>query len=346
MRLHNQMLLQPKLTDPQEVISYLTAMQAQEYAMAKWAIALRMPEADQSSIEKDFNEGRILRTHILRPTWHFVAPQDIYWLLQLSAPRVSQANASVYRGFGLDEKIFTKTNKVMEKALRDNNYLTRDAIREELAKAGIAGGDSIGMSLIMMQAELTGLIISGPRKGNKFTYALLEERAPKTKAMGRDEALAMFCRRYYKSRGPASIKDFTAWSGLTVKEAKEGVALLGKELETINVDGMDYYFMDNGAIPKKGQDSFLMPDYDEYGMGYKDRSVLINPDTPARKLHFDRVIILNGMVAGTWKRTLKKDTVRLDIQLYDKSQMESKAFTDAVNKYANFLQLKPELNFI
>lgn len=345
-RLYNQMLLKPELTDTQEVISYLAAMQAQEYAMAKWAIALRMPKADESAIEKDFNVGRILRTHILRPTWHFAAPQDIHWLLQLTAPRVSQANAFMYRKYGLDSEVFAKTHKILERALRDNNYFTRDEIREEMGREMIDTGDSIKMSLIMMEAELAGLIISGPRKGNQFTYALLGERAPKISSIDTEEALLLFCRRYYKSRGPASLKDFTTWSGLTVKEAKKGVALLGKELETVNIGGTEYYFIDNGTIPKKGQDSFLMPDYDEYGMGYKDRSILLNPSTPASKLHFDRVIIIDGMVAGTWRRTLKKDHVYLDIQLYDKADRDNKAFTDAIDKYANFLKLTPEINFI
>lgn len=344
-RLYNQQVLLPKLTNSQEVVSYMAAMQAQEYAMAKWAIALRMPHATENQIEKDFNEGRILRTHILRPTWHFAAPQDIRWLLQLTAPRVSQANAFMYRKYEMGEKQFANIHPVLEKALQGNNYLTRDAIREVLRKAGIDTGDSIMMSIIMMEAELSGLICSGPRQGNQFTYALLEERAPKVNAISRDEALALFCCRYFKSRGPATIKDFTTWSGLTVKEAKEGIAMISKELEKFSIDGAEYYFIDDlPALPKNGQVTFLMPDYDEYGMGYKNRSVLNNPKA-VQKTMFDRVVILDGMIAGSWKRTIQKDKVLIDIQDFGDEEV-SREMVAAINKFAVFLDKEPQYNFV
>jgi hypothetical protein len=344
-RLHNQHVLHPTLTTAQEVVSYMAAMQAQEYAMARWAIALRMPHASDAEIEKDFNDGKILRTHILRPTWHFAAPQDIRWLLQLTAPRVSQANAFMYRKYGMDEKQFARTHPVLEKALQGNNYLTRDALREVFAKAGIDTGDSIKMSIIMMEAELAGLICSGPRQGNQFTYALLEERVPKVKPLSREEALALFCHRYFKSRGPASIKDFTTWSGLTVKEAKEGVAIISKELERFTIDGTEYYFTDDKtALPKEGQMTFLMPDYDEYGMGYKDRSVLSNPQA-VQKTIFDRLVIVDGMVAGSWKRTIQKDNVLIEIQDFG-NQKVGDDMVAAIEKYAAFLGKTPQYKFV
>ncbi len=345
LRLYNQQLLQSHYTTPQQIVSYMAAMQAQEYAMAKWAIALRLqnPTTD-TIIEKAFNNGEILRTHILRPTWHFVSPIDIKWMLTISAPRVTQANAFMYRKYNTDAKFFAKCNSLIEKSLECNNYLTRDALRNILKQNSVDTGDSIKMSIIMMQAELEGLICSGPREGNQFTYALLDERTPQAKVLLREEALAELCRRYFVSRGPATVKDFTAWSGLTVKEAKEGIAMINKERSHFTADGGEYYFKEIAGIPQKGQATFLMPDYDEYGMGYKDRSVLQNPENPQKTI-FDRMLIVEGMVAGSWKRTLKKDKVIIEIQTFGNEEKKPEV-KKAIEKYAAFLEKEPEYNFL
>jgi hypothetical protein len=337
-RLYNQQVLAPSFNDTVQVVAHMVAMQAQEYAHAKWAIALRTAgTVTDDAIETLFNEGKILRTHVRRPTWHFVAPQDIRWILELTAPRVNAVNAFTYRKYGLDDNIFNKSNTIIEKLLRDKNYLTRDAIKDELAKAGIEG-DGTMMSAIMMKAELNGLVCSGPKQGSQFTYALLEERVPPDKKRTKEEALKEFTLRYFTSRGPATIKDYTTWSGLTVKEAREGLAL-NPDLDKITIENTEYYF--EGSVPKikKGQVTFPMPDYDEYGMGYKDRTVLNNPAT-TEKPKFDRMLIVDGVIAGSWKRTFQKDTVLLDIQFYKGYSASDKAIAEAINKYGNFLQKK------
>jgi hypothetical protein len=337
-RLYNQHVLAPSLNDPTQVVAHLAAMQAQEYAHAKWAIALRMKEpVTDDAIEILFTEGKILRTHMLRPTWHFVAPQDIRWMLELTAPRVNAVNAFTYRRYGLDDKVFSKSNTLIEKLLRDNNYLTRDAIKDELKKTGITG-DGIMLSAIMMKAELDGLICSGPRIGNQFSYALLEERVPPAKKLTKQEALKELTLRYFTSRGPATIKDYTTWSGLTVKEAKEGLSL-NPDLDKVTIEGAEYYFTGDVPKVKGGKVTFLMPDYDEYGMGYKDRSVLKIPASP-EKPKFDRMLIVDGVIAGSWRRTLQKDTVLLDIQLFKGYSASDKAIEEAITKYENFLSKK------
>jgi hypothetical protein len=344
-RQHNQKLTGSHFTKPEDVVSYLGAMQAQEYAMAKYAIALRMANPPtEDIIEKVFNDGDILRTHLLRPTWHFVARDDIRWMLAIAAPRVIAANGSMYRKYNIDDKLFTTSFKVIEKVLGDNNYATRDAIREELKKKNIEG-DSVYMSCIMMQAELTGLICSGPRQGNQFTYALIEERAPNAKQLNREEALRELCLRYFTTRGPASVKDFTTWSGLTVKDAKDGLAMITGELEKETINGADYYFP--SAMPSgKKEVSFLMPDYDEYGIAYKDRSVLSNPEIIKTTSIFDRAIIANGTIAGTWKRTIQKDSVQLDLNLFEPYKPTDEVIVKAVEDYARFLDKIPQINII
>lgn len=341
-RQYSQKLQGSDFTHPEQVVEYLGAMQAQEYAMAKWAIALRMKNAvTDHDIEKAFNDGDILRTHLLRPTWHFVARDDIRWMLDIAAPRVIANNGSMYRKYGLDDKVFSKCFMVMEKMLRDNNYTTRDAIRAELAKINIEG-DSVFMSGIMMQAELTGLICSGPRQGNQFTYALIGERAPKAKILNREEALRELCLRYFTTRGPASVKDFTTWSGLTVKDARDGINLIDDAVVKETIDGTDYYFSPDVPSGRKEM-SFLMPDYDEYGIAYKDRSALNNPKIKVVKTVFDRVIIIDGTIAGTWRRTLQKDNVLLEIQLFEPYTASDKTIVAAIDKYGKFLGKKVEL---
>lgn len=341
-RQYSQKLLRSDFTAPEQVVSYMAAIQGQEYAMAKWALALRMQDTSESEIEKALDEGRILRTHLLRSTWHLVAQDDIRWMLDITAPRVIKTNAFMYRKCELDQAIFNKCNAILEQLLRDNNYLTRDAIKQEFQTNGI-DGDGLRISLIMIQAELEGIICSGPRQGNQFTYALIDERAPNAKRLSREEALYELCLRYFKSRGPASVKDLTTWSSLTIKEAKEGLSMIEKDFEKTVIDGVEYYYPPDIPSIKDKQLDFLMPDYDEYGMGYKDRSVLIEPGSSGNKKQFDRVVIVNGMIAGSWKRTLKKDSVLLDLQLFEPYKITDQSIQSAIEKYSKFLERKVEL---
>ena len=249
-------------------------MQAQDFAMAKWAIGLRLPSLYDSDIEKAFNEGSILRTHLLRPTWHFVTPTDIRWLLALTAPRVNALNAYWYRKFELDMGIFKRCNDILAKTLAGGKQLSRTALKSTLDRAKIVA-DGFRLSYLFMRAELDGVICSGAREGKQFTYALLDEVVPvlSTLSFERDKALAELCRIYFTSRGPATIQDFAYWSGLSMKDARAGITLLKSQLEEIKMNGDLYHFVRlaaglKGNSPKTGslQTTFLLPDYDEYGI--------------------------------------------------------------------------------
>jgi len=187
-----------------------------------WTLAQRMRNTTNSLIEEAYNEGKILRTHLMRPTWHFVAPDDIRWLLQLTASRVNAACGSNYRKLELDEALFKRCNKALTRALQGGQHLTRTALRTVINQAGVVADDSIRLVHILLRAELDGLICSGPRLGNQFTYTLLDERVPETKTLNREEALAKLTRRYFTSHGPATLQDFIWWSGLTAADAKNG----------------------------------------------------------------------------------------------------------------------------
>ncbi len=191
------------------------AMQAQDYAMAKWAIGARLAGTTDRKVESSINNGEILRIHVLRPTWHFVAADDIHWMLQLSAPKIKSSLATRHKQLELSESVITKTNSIIEKTLSKEIYLTRDELADEFHKAGIRTDDN-RLSHILFRSEMDGIVCSGPIKENKLTYALLHERVPHKKEFSRDESLAELAKRYFNSRCPATLEDFIWWSNLTV----------------------------------------------------------------------------------------------------------------------------------
>ncbi|MBN2116537.1 MAG: AlkZ family DNA glycosylase [Anaerolineales bacterium] len=348
-RLHNQLLSQTKSTRPSQVVEQLGAVQSQDYAEAKWALAQRVKDVTtEAAIDQAFNEGKILRTHVLRPTWHFVAPADIRWLLMLAAPRVQAGNAFMYRKLELDKAIIRKSYTVLEKALQGNNQLTRAELGTAFQKAGIAAeGQRLGY--FMMSAELDGIICSGPRKGKQFTYALLEERVPRVKPLNRDEALAELVRRYFTTRGPATLQDFTWWSGLTMADARKGIEMVKAHFLNEMLDDQSYWFADSASpVHEKSPTAHLLPNYDEYFIGFKDRSAigkLVSPLRPeensvALNAH---IIILDGQIVGGWRRTLSKHAVILERNLLiDLTRGEERALAREADRYSEFLQLPVE----
>jgi hypothetical protein len=348
-RLHNQLLSQTSCTQPSQVVEWLGAVQAQDYAGARWALGQRMKNATDSAIEKAFNDGKILRTHMLRPTWHFVTPKDIRWMLALTAPRVHAANASMYRKLELDQAILKKSNAALEKALRDGKQLMRSEVASVFLKTGInAAGLRLGYFL--MYAELEGLICSGARKGKQFTYALLEERVPRVKASTQDEVLAELTQRYFATRGPATLQDFTWWSGLTMAEAKKGIELVKSQFVNEAVKGQRYWFRDvDSPVREKSPTAHLLPNYDEYFIGFKDRSAIgavaklagVGGNDPSLLAH---IIILDGQVIGGWKRTITKNAVRVELNLITNlTKPEQEAVVVEANRYGDFLGLPVEL---
>jgi hypothetical protein len=340
-RLLNQRLVGAAFTQPDEVVDWLGAVQAQEYPGATWAISQRTNGLSAAAIDQAFAAGAILRTHVLRPTWHFVTPADIRWILKLTAPRVHALNASYYRKLELDDATLAQTSAVMERALAGGKQCTRAELAASLEQAGISTSDRLRLSYIMMHAELEGLICSGAMRGKQHTYALLDERVPPTKALERDESLAELTRRYFTSHGPATIKDFTWWSGLSTADAKAGLAMNTSQLETAVIDGTTYWFaphlpVSNAASPM----AHLLPAYDEYTIAYKDHSALLDPRYADKVIAaFGIVIVIDGHIVGAWKRVLTKDSVVLTLNLFrELTEAESQALDLAVQRYGTFLQ--------
>lgn len=297
-RLLNQHLSTPHLKTPEAVVTHMGAIQAQDYAMSKWAIGLRLPNSHDTLIETAINEGRILRTHVLRPTWHLVTPADIRWLLALTGPYVKKGIAHYDKKLELTEAFYKKTNKLICKAL-ETGHLTRSEIKALLDQAGIQS-DSHRLVHIMIRPELDGLICSGARKGKQTSYALLDDRVPPSNPLSLEEALARLALRYFTSHGPATIKDFAWWSGLPITLAKQGLESIKHDLD----HEADYYFKENTAKP--ANTIHLLPNFDEYLISYDDK--------PAGKAFFKNTILANGEVAGTWTREIKKDKVTVSIE--------------------------------
>ncbi len=199
-----------------------------------------MKGVTDADVDRAFDDGRILRTHFLRPTWHFVAPADIRWMLALSGPRVNATNAHYYRKVGLDDRTLARCLTAVERALEGGRSLTRQELRSVLQKAGL---QSAGMRLayVMMRAELDGVVCSGPRRGKQFTYALLDERVPRSSSLDRDEALAALARRYFSSHGPATLRDYVWWSGLTARDARAGIEMAKPALVQDNLNDLTYW---------------------------------------------------------------------------------------------------------
>ena len=324
-RLHNQKLSSTRFAKPVEVVRWFGAVQAQDFNAAKWALALRMRKATDASVEEAFNKGEILRTHVMRPTWHFVAPEDIRWLLQLTAARVNQKCGPNYRKFELDAAVFKRSNKIFVKALRGGTHLTRPALKSMLNADGIDVSDPVRLAHILLRAELDGVICSGPRIGKQFTYALLEERARATKILERDEALAELARRYFRSHGPATLQDFVWWSGLTVEDAKRGIAQVG----TLD-----------SARPKQSSpnSAHLLPAFDEYFVAYKDRQITAGSLSTLDVL--GPTFVIDGIAAGRWKRT-NSGKIELSASRSLKKS-EKLALTEATDLFRRYLATQVE----
>ncbi|WP_410507446.1 winged helix DNA-binding domain-containing protein [Methanosarcina hadiensis] len=344
LRLHNTGLNNSPFKSPADAVSHSGVLQAQDFAAAKWSLGLRIKDSTDKDIEEAFNEGKILRTHVMRPTWHFVVPEDIRWMLELTAPRVKTLLAHYNKKLELDDALFARSNAAITRALQDHTYLTRQELKTVLANTGIET-DVQRLAHIIMWAELEGLICSGPKRGKQFTYALLEERVEKAKKLSREQALSRLALNYFRSHGPAQLKDFSWWSGLTVKDAKNAIELIKPKLEQVTLDGKTYWFSARAEITaQESLSAFLLSIYDEYIIAYKDRSDI----SEARKIEkmismgnaLTAVIILDGKLAGTWNKALKKSRVEIRLNPFrELGKDEQEALESEVARYGKFVGL-------
>lgn len=312
LRLQHQRLLGERWSSPLEVLRAQGAIQAQEYAVAKWSLAQRSAnEPLEGEIDALLAAGKILRTHVLRPTWHFVTAEDLRWIVTLTAPRVHAFNAYYYRKLGLDEEVVALSQKLLKKALSGGKALERKQISEIFAQNKL-DADGLRFTYFLMRAELDLLLCSGPMRGKQQTYALLDERAPLKNSLklSGDEALAELARRYFSTRGPATAKDFAWWSSLTLKEIKRAVELA--KLSRLESDGLTYFYAGELELAKKSASprAHLLQGYDEYVIAYSESRDLLNLAgragiVPPGKVQYTHAVTLDGQVVGHWRRDPK-----------------------------------------
>lgn len=345
-RVASQQLEQPRPGSPRDLVSWMGAIQAQDYEMAKWAIGIRLRSATLQAVNEALAAGDIIRTHVMRPTWHFVAAEDIRWMLTLSSRRIKAAVKSYAKGhFGVvDESLSTKCLRHIEKILEGNRSLTKQEIGAELHKAGLLP-DTDCVNLFLTLAEQEGIICNGIDKGRKITYALLDERVPPTPPLCREEALARLATRYFQSHSPAQPNDFAWWSGLSATECKQAIGLIESDL-ICETYGSQTYYIHQSWQGKKESEKILrfLPSFDEYLISYKDRTAVLplehHPKAFNRFGTFYPVLLYNGMIVGNWSRPVKKNATAIEMTFFDKKpRIPAKLVQQAEEQVSKFYQV-------
>ena len=349
-RIFNQQISKTNFKTPAEVLSWLGAIQGQDFAGAKWSIGLRLPGTTESEIEKAMDNMNIVRTWLMRGTLHIAFAKDIRWILELLSPKIIKGGAGRFRQLELDEGIFKKSRKIITKILQNKNHLTRNEIFTVLKKSGISTTGQRGIHIIWKFA-LEGLICFGPLKGRQQTFVLLDEFLPETKKINREAALSELAIKYFFSRGPATLQDFVWWSGLKLTGAKMGLDSIASQLNKESIYGQTYWFktIESKITNKSG--IFLLPGFDEYLLGYKGKygtleEMHAQKICPGKNGIFNPTIVSNGQIVGIWKRTFKKKEVIITPEpFFQFSESEIKSFKKAAIFYGRYLEIPMKMNW-
>lgn len=341
-RLFNQHINDDRFKTEKDLVGWMGAMQAQDYSMSKYAIGIRLKNTTDKIVEAAIDKGKIIRTHVLRPTWHFVAAEDIRWMLDLTAKNLNRSLSSNNKRLELDEKTFNKANNIIEKLLRDGKHLTRKEIMAVLEKKGIKT-DDLRAGHIMFRAETDLVVCNGIKRDKQFTYALFDERVPSTKKFTKEEALAELALRYFLSHGPATLQDFTWWSGLSITDAKNGLELIKSKLASEKDGETIYWFASNSNAAKpKSSATVLLPAFDEFLISYKSREVSLDQRFASRSYTtngiFNPIIVHNAKVIGTWKPKQGKE-ILITQNFFDKpSEKQKQLCAKAAKEFGRFMQ--------
>jgi hypothetical protein len=345
-RLAIQRLQGAGLPSAADVVRLLGCVQSQEYAHALWSLGMRTSGLKVTDAQAEFDRGDFLRTHILRPTWHLVAAEDIRWILEVTAPRVQKLNHTIYRRERLDPATLDRGLALIVEELEGGRYRTRAELGQVLADQGLVG-QRLGLAYIVMNAELKGVICSGPMRGAQQTYALLDERAPRSADATGDAA--ELARRFFLGHGPASIQDLARWSSLTINQCREALEAIRDSLEGVTVEGVELWFDPDAPQVGQSPDALLLPLYDELTLSYP----LINfpqanghPHAPGEDLFIGSVIIAETNV-GTWRRTVQGRKMIMEIALAPGVVARSRALVEAAaSKLATFVGTDLELTIV
>ncbi|MCE6992324.1 winged helix DNA-binding domain-containing protein [Dyadobacter sp. CY323] len=344
-RLHNLLVSSNRFASPAETVSWLGAVQAQDYFGAKWSLGLRITGLKEQSVDDAIANRSIVRTWPMRGTLHFVAAEDARWMLKLLTPRIIAGSAGRHRQLELDDKTFDKSKDLLISAMQGGKQFMRNEVYKLLQENGISTSGQRGMHIIGFLAQ-SQILCHGSHNDKQPTYVLMDDWVPKTAEMNREEALHELAIRYFKSHGPATISDFVWWTGLRISEAKQAINLGSSSLKSVEVDGNKYLYHEEMTEKTDADAVFLLPGFDEYILGYTDRNPVVDKIhapkiIPGKNGVFAPTIISNGKVEGTWKRTLVKDAVQMNLSPFGKlSLAKKKAIEVQCKEFAKFLSRK------
>ncbi len=331
-----------------DVVHHMTAMQAQDAAMVRWAVGIRLPGTTDAAVRQALDRGEIIRTHLLRPTWHLVAAADLRWLLALTAPHIRRRTATRHRDLEITPAVEAKSLRIIADVIGSRGPLTREDLGEALQRSRIVLSDN-RLSHLLMLAELHALICSGPFRGKQATYALVDDRVPRCGSIGRAEACAALVRRYLAGHGPASVRDVVWWSGLSASDVQHAIEDLGGAVHAESIDGETYWSTDEHAIRLRRTAVHLLPAFDEFIIAYADRSASL-PAPIAKGVVssngiFRAAISVDGSVVGLWTRESAKAGVHITMNILAGMKRPAKTALDAAAAaYASFAENKPLLH--
>jgi hypothetical protein len=328
-RLLNQQLAAPQFSDPAQVVSHMGAIQAQEYRMMRWAVAMRTRKPSARAFKAAFDDGRIIRLHLMRGTWQLVSDDDYWWMLDLCAPKA----IAVIRGWmssnriSIPEKEQMDIRDILAQTAADKGSVTKEDFVQALDEREIRM-DAHRLSYHIRMAELTGTLCSGDLLPMKATYALSADKVGPRNAIDRDEALMRFARNYFRSRQPATLEDFVWWSGLNIGDCRRAIALLGNSIHAVKWKGREFYMMDDCRTRGFRTDKcLLIPPYDEYLIGYKSRDIVL-PTEHTHRAHnnsgiFQPIIAHDGIICGNWAPFKDDCQTAFFDGAYDESALQS-----------------------
>jgi hypothetical protein len=343
LRLHAQRIAQPEAVSPEAIVTHLGAVQAQDYYGALWSIGLRIAGATRLDVERSIAEGSIIRTWPMRGTLHFVPAVDARWMLELMTPRIMKGAAGRHRDLELDDAAFRRSRSLIAKALTREPILTRSALFGALEKGGVATTGQRGIH-ILQRLCMECMLCYGPHSEKQPTFVLFDAWIPNQRRLDREDALRTMAERFFVSHGPATVRDFVWWTGFTVADAKLGLLLAQPSLERITTDAGEYW-MANGLSYESAEQrrGHLLPGFDEFMLGYKDRSAALAPRhsgriVPGGNGMFLSTLVLDAQVCGTWRRAQRAKSVVLEASPFARLKAtDKKAFAEPAARYAEFL---------
>jgi hypothetical protein len=348
-RLHHHQITQTAFRAPSGALAWFGAIQGQDYPGAKWSLGLRVPGCTEAQVEQAIAEGQILRTWLMRGTLHLVTATDLRWMLPLLAPRLIAGNATRYRQLELDDAVFRRTNDLLLTTLSNEGTKTRPELFAMLEAHGIATANQRGIYMLQ-RASLEGLLCQGVMRAGQPLFMTFDSVVPPAPPLNRADALAELARRYFRSRGPATVDDFAHWAGLPKGDARAGIEALDDGFVSDVIGGVTCW-RPHQTVVERVHRYDLLPGFDEYLLGYRDRSAVLEPQyaeriCPGGNGVFYPTLLVNGRVVATWKRAIKRSAVRLTLEPFEPLEVDANLLEGAVARYGAYVELPAQMEML